>query len=127
MEFFLFIFTGLFIAVMYFFFQWYEKFIEDGGPLDQALEKTGNSIKAGTRKVVGVAKSVKDYSQGSITKAKLKKREQELEIELLKKKIRKMEEGRDETDNDEDGWHERELVDSRQDLIVELRREERHG
>ena len=66
--------------------------IEDGGPLDRALEKTGNTIKAGTRKVVGVAKSVTDYSQDSITKAKLKKREQELEIELLKKKIRKMEE-----------------------------------
>lgn len=86
------IFMGVFFTGFFLFFQWYDKFTAEGGPLDQALEKTGNSIKAGTRKVVGVAKSVKDYSQGSITKAKLKKREQELEIELLKKKIRKMEE-----------------------------------
>ena len=70
---------------------WYMKILSDG-TLDRALDKTEDSIKAGARKVAETAKSVKDYSKDSITKAKLKKREQELEIELLKKKIRKMEE-----------------------------------
>lgn len=72
-------------------FLWYTSAASDG-TLDKAIDKTEDSIKAGAKKIAETAKSVKEYSQDSITKAKLKKREQELEIELLKKKIRKMEE-----------------------------------
>ena len=71
-------------------FWWYGKIYEDG-TLDKAVDKANKSIKEGTKKVVKVAKAIKDYPNDCITNAKLEKEKRELEVELLRKQIQHLE------------------------------------